>query len=111
MGIVGIVHRWVHDGLAQGVAAHGLLAIRPRPRGPTKGAQFAHPWVRGGALMAFLGGGAPCSPEAPTEPSGTGVGGTFRLKLDRLSLIIRVAGYALRFFPGAPSDTPSLDAC
>jgi hypothetical protein len=32
-------------------------------------------------------------------------------KLHRLSLIIRVAGYALRFFPGAPSDTPSLDAC
>jgi hypothetical protein len=25
--------------------------------------------------------------------------------------IIRVAGYALRFFVGAPSDTPSLDAC
>jgi hypothetical protein len=25
--------------------------------------------------------------------------------------IIGVAGYALRFFPGAPSDTPSLDAC
>jgi Pyocin activator protein PrtN len=24
---------------------------------------------------------------------------------------IRVAGYALRFFVGAPSDTPSLDAC
>jgi pyruvate-formate lyase len=30
-------------------------------------------------------------------------------ELDRL--IIRVAGYALRFFVGAPSDTPSLDAC
>jgi len=25
--------------------------------------------------------------------------------------IISVAGYALRFFVGAPSDTPSLDAC
>jgi hypothetical protein len=24
---------------------------------------------------------------------------------------IPVAGYALRFFVGAPSDTPSLDAC
>ena len=59
MGIVGIVHRWVHDGLAQGVAAHGLLAIRPRPRGPTKGAQFAHPWVRGGALGGLFGRGSP----------------------------------------------------
>jgi hypothetical protein len=32
-------------------------------------------------------------------------------ELDRLSLLIRVAGYALRFFVDAPSDTPSLDAC
>jgi hypothetical protein len=37
---------------------------------PTLGS-VGEPWV------AFLGGGAPCSPEAPTEPSGTGVGGTF----------------------------------
>jgi hypothetical protein len=28
-----------------------------------------------------------------------------------MNRIIRAAGYAFRFLVGAPSDTPSLDAC
>jgi hypothetical protein len=56
--------------------------------------------------------GSSTSPHPPREPSRARVDAALPLdELDRLSLIIRVAGYALRFFVDAPSDTPSLDAC
>jgi hypothetical protein len=47
-----------------------------------------------------------------SEPSGASVDAALALdELDLLYLIILVARYALPFFVGVPSDTPSLDAC
>jgi hypothetical protein len=80
----------------------GRLSCRPN-----------HCWSASSASARGAGFGIPGSRHpAPREPSRTCIDAALALdELDRLSLIIRVAGYALRFFVGAPSDTPSLDAC
>jgi hypothetical protein len=67
---------WTTDRNRRNRSPMGVRRPRPRggsglrPPGPTKGAQFAHPWVRE-RWVAFLGGCAQSSPEAPREPSRT----------------------------------------